>query len=82
MDFRKVAEMAKNWTSSTMISRDFSPNKYLTKSEDELLMAMHPKTRYNIGVAQKKEVEVYESTRDEDFETYLSLYFATTERQK
>ncbi len=54
----------------------------LTKSEDQLLSAMHPKTRYNIGVAKKKGVEVYESTQDADFETYLKLYFETTKRQK
>ena len=54
----------------------------LTKSEDQLLAAMHPKTRYNIGVAQKKGVEVYESTKPEDFEIYLRLYFETTKRQK
>lgn len=54
----------------------------LTKSESQLLAAMHPKTRYNIGVAQKKGVEVYDSTKEEDFETYLKLYFETTKRQK
>ena len=54
----------------------------LTKSEDQLLAAMHPKTRYNIGLAQKRGVEVYESTKKEDFEIYLKLYFATTRRQK
>ena len=54
----------------------------LTKSEEQLLAAMHPKTRYNIGIAQKKGVEVYESTEDNDFEIYLKLYFETTKRQK
>lgn len=54
----------------------------LTKTEEQLLAAMHPKTRYNIGVAQKKGVEIYESTKDEDFEIYLKLYFETTKRQK
>jgi lipid II:glycine glycyltransferase (peptidoglycan interpeptide bridge formation enzyme) len=54
----------------------------LTKSEDQLLDAMHQKTRYNIKVAQKKGVEVYESTKDSDFEVYLKLYFETTKRQK
>ncbi|MBI2326864.1 peptidoglycan bridge formation glycyltransferase FemA/FemB family protein [Candidatus Curtissbacteria bacterium] len=53
----------------------------LTKSEGELLSAMHPKTRYNIGLAQKKGVEVYESVDDSDFEIYLKLYFETTKRQ-
>lgn len=54
----------------------------LRKSEDDLLSQMHPKTRYNIKVAQKKGVEVYESTNEEDFEIYLKLYFETTQRQK
>lgn len=54
----------------------------LTKSEDQLLAAMYPKTRYNIRVAQKHKVEVYDSTDDADFEIYLKLYFETTRRQK
>jgi len=54
----------------------------LTKTEDQLLAAMHPKTRYNINIAQKKGVTVYDSTSDEDFEIYLKLYFETTKRQK
>ena len=53
----------------------------LTKSEDQLLSAMHPKTRYNISLAAKKGVEVYESNKAEDFEIYLKLYFDTTKRQ-
>ncbi len=54
----------------------------LSKSRDAILAGFHQKTRYNIGVAQKKGVEVYESTKDEDFEIYLKLYFDTTKRQK
>lgn len=54
----------------------------LTKSEDQLLAVMHPKTRYNIGIAKKKGVEVYESTKEKAFEIYLKLYFETTHRQK
>lgn len=54
----------------------------LTRSETDLLAAMHPKTRYNIGIAQKRGVQVYESTKDEDFKIYLKLYFETTRRQK
>ncbi len=54
----------------------------LSKSEEQLLAVMHPKTRYNIGVAQRKNVQVYESTKDSDFEIYIKLYFATTKRQK
>ncbi len=54
----------------------------LTKSEEEILADMHQKTRYNIKVAHKKGVDVYESIDDKDFEIYLKLYFETTKRQK
>lgn len=53
----------------------------LTQTEEELLAAMHPKTRYNIKVAQKKGVWVEERTDDEAFSMYLKLYFDTTKRQ-
>ncbi|MBI2028056.1 MAG: peptidoglycan bridge formation glycyltransferase FemA/FemB family protein [Candidatus Levybacteria bacterium] len=53
----------------------------LTKSEDELLKNMHPKTRYNIKVAQKHKVIVVEDNSDEAFETYLKLTQETTKRQ-
>ncbi len=54
----------------------------LDKSEEELLAGMHPKTRYNIKVAQKHGVEVKEDNSDETFETYLKLTAETTQRQK
>jgi len=53
----------------------------LTKSEEELLKNMHPKTRYNIRLAQKHGVKVEEHTDDQAFEIYLKLYFETTKRQ-
>lgn len=53
----------------------------LTKSEEELLKNMHPKTRYNIRIAEKHGVEVREETNDKGFKTYLKLYFETTRRQ-
>ncbi len=53
----------------------------LTKSEEELLKNMHPKTRYNIKVAQKHGVKVEQSSDDKAFEIYLKLYFETTQRQ-
>ena len=53
----------------------------LTKSEEELMAAMQPKTRYNIRVAEKHGVEVREETNDKGFEIYLKLYFETTKRQ-
>ena len=53
----------------------------LTKSEEELLKAMHPKTRYNIKVAQKHGVVVREDNSSDAFDTYLSLTKETTSRQ-
>lgn len=53
----------------------------LTKSEEELLKNMHPKTRYNIRVAQKHGVEILEDNSDEAFEKYWKLTEETTKRQ-
>lgn len=53
----------------------------LTPSEDQLLKNMHHKTRYNIRVAQKHEVEVVEDNSDKAFEEYLKLTKETTKRQ-
>lgn len=54
----------------------------LKPSEEELLKNMHPKTRYNIRLAQKKGVTVEERTDDQALQIYLKLYFETTQRQK
>ena len=53
----------------------------LTKSEEELLRNMHPKTRYNIRVAEKKGVKIIEDNSDKAFEQYLKLTKETTTRQ-
>ncbi|MBI5619440.1 peptidoglycan bridge formation glycyltransferase FemA/FemB family protein [Candidatus Gottesmanbacteria bacterium] len=53
----------------------------LTKSEEELMKAMHPKTRYNIRVAQKHGVTVQEDNSGRAFEEYLRLTAETTARQ-
>ncbi|MDQ3239320.1 MAG: peptidoglycan bridge formation glycyltransferase FemA/FemB family protein [bacterium] len=53
----------------------------LTKSNEELMNAMHPKTRYNIGLAQRKNVQIQLRTDEEAFQIYLKLYFETTKRQ-
>lgn len=53
----------------------------LTKSEDELLESMHPKTRYNIKIANRYNVKVEEQTNEQGFEIYLKLLFETTKRQ-
>lgn len=53
----------------------------LTKSEEELLQSMHPKTRYNLKVAQKHGVVITEDNSAEAFEEYLKLSRETTTRQ-
>lgn len=53
----------------------------LTKSENQILKEMHPKTRYNIRLAEKKGVVVKESANEQALEEYLNLYFETTNRQ-
>ncbi|MCL4353829.1 peptidoglycan bridge formation glycyltransferase FemA/FemB family protein [Patescibacteria group bacterium] len=53
----------------------------LTKSEEELLKNMHPKTRYNIKIAQKHAVTIVEDNSDKAFEEYLKLTKETTKRQ-
>ncbi len=54
----------------------------LTKSEDELLKEMKPKTRYNIRLAQKKGVFVKEESNEKGFNVFVKLYFDTCQRQK
>src|SRR3989344_1556001 len=53
----------------------------LTKSEEQILKAMHPKTRYNIKVAQKHGVKVEEKSDNQGFTEFLKLHFETTRRQ-
>ena len=53
----------------------------LTKSEEDLLKTMHQKTRYNIGLAQRKGVIVKEMSNREGFEIFIKLYFETCKRQ-
>ena len=51
----------------------------LTRSEDELLSAMHHKTRYNIRVAEKHGIVVRESS---EIEIFWNLLKKTTERDR
>lgn len=53
----------------------------ITQSEKQLLSSFHPKTRYNIRVAQKHEVEIVQDNSDEAFQAYLDLTEETTKRQ-
>lgn len=53
----------------------------LGKSEAELLTGMKPKTRYNIGVAQRYGVEVTEDNSPQAVEEFVRLTAETTKRQ-
>lgn len=53
----------------------------LTKSEEALLKAMQPKTRYNIKVAQKHGVVIGNDDSPQAFNEYLRLTRETTYRQ-
>lgn len=62
----------------------FTPSTFwidLTKSEEELLASFHPKTRYNIRVAQKNGVVVTQDNSKEAFKKYLDLTRETVSRQ-
>ena len=83
----KVQSLAQSY--KLRVTSSFHPlfTKYtfivdLTKSEEELLKTMHPKTRYNIKVAQKHGVEIVEDNSDNAFEKYAELTQETTRRQK
>lgn len=63
----------------------FTPTTFeidLTKSEDELLKSFSSKTRYNIRLAERKGVKVYEDNSDKAFKKYLELTKETTQRDK
>ena len=53
----------------------------LKKSEEEILKNMDQKTRYNIRLAEKKNVKVSEDNSDDAFKDYLRLTEETTKRQ-
>lgn len=53
----------------------------LEKTEEELLAEMKSKTRYNIKIAQKYQIEIVEDNSKKAFETYLKLTTETTKRQ-
>lgn len=51
----------------------------LTQSEEDLLAAMKQKTRYNVRLAGRREVQTRLGT-DEDFETIADMYMTTAAR--
>jgi len=54
----------------------------LNKELKELLAQMHPKTRYNIGLARKKDVTITISKESKDLKYFLQLIKKTANRQQ
>jgi lipid II:glycine glycyltransferase (peptidoglycan interpeptide bridge formation enzyme) len=55
----------------------------LSKTIEELKANLHPKNRYNIGLAERKVVVVKETTNEAiGFVEFAKLFFETTKRQK
>lgn len=62
----------------------FTPHTFqidLTPSEEELMAKMKAKTRYNVRLAERNGVKVYEDNSTFAFETYLRLTRETSLRQ-
>ncbi len=53
----------------------------LTQSEQKLMELMKSKTRYNVNLAEKKGVEIFENSTKEGVETHLNILAETTKRQ-
>lgn len=63
----------------------FDPNSFLidlTQAEDQLLAGMHPKTRYNIRLAERHGVKVREKSDQEGLEIFIKLFQETLKRQR
>src|SRR3989339_415946 len=50
------------------------------KEKEELLRAMHQKTRYNIGLAQRKGIFIREGNPENDFEEFWRIMEQTKDR--
>jgi len=62
----------------------FTPSTFwidLKPSEEDLMKSFHPKTRYNIRLADRNGVKVSEDGSDKTFERYLNLTRETVNRQ-
>jgi lipid II:glycine glycyltransferase (peptidoglycan interpeptide bridge formation enzyme) len=54
----------------------------INHTEETLLENMHPKTRYNIRLAQKHGVEIKKSYSEKDIDIFYNLALLTSERDK
>jgi len=79
------ASGGKNLKSKIIKTIDVQPSKTLildlSKSDEELLKQMHQKTRYNIKLAEKREVKITEA-KPEQFNSCWPLMQQTSQRDK
>lgn len=71
-----------NWNFSKALTNNLPSNTIyinLSKSDDELLKSMKPKTRYNIGLSSKNDVKV-RTTGIKDLGIWYKLYRETASR--
>ena len=52
----------------------------LNKSQDEILQQMHPKTRYNIRLAERHDIKIKKSYNKEDVNIFYNLALKTSAR--
>lgn len=79
------------WAPKVTITTGYQPGRTLQEpdtlvldlrpSPEELMAAMHHKTRYNIRLAERHGVKVRWSTTDDDYEQYLALQKEMAARQ-
>ena len=83
----EILEAIKTTVSERVVSapHDMQPREIfkidISKTEEELLAGMKPKTRYNIRLAEKRGVRVYETREAKHIEAFLGLITATSGRK-
>lgn len=84
---KEILEAIKNGTAYTVIKapHDMQPREIfkidISLSEDALFQAMKSKTRYNIRLAEKYGVKVFETREQKYIEAFLDLITATSGRK-
>lgn len=80
---KKIAELEKsfNFVKGKPLFTKYTFQLDISKSEEELLKNMHPKTRYNLRLAEKRGVKIVEDNSEQGFEDYWKLMEETTKRQ-
>lgn len=84
---KEILEAIKNSTSYTVVKapHDMQPREIfkidISLSEDALFQAMKSKTRYNIRLAEKYGVKVFETREQKYIEAFLDLITATSGRK-